>query len=146
MRQIRTSWVKPTSCDIWDTPLLSSGFSFFGFEWSKRRPPRAATREVLGKHNQSYRFWWSYASILERFVNSFLHLTLSKTNKTDSARRVAAHRAEPYMLIGWNSSQTGLPVKWALSALSWFDNSCVCFPPAMVSCCSVSLRLRYHQR
>ena len=87
-------------------PLFGSwrkGFTglFSGFECPKRRPPRAATREVFGKCNirtfVSDEVMLAYRSVLSTL---FLHLTLSKTDKTDSARQVAARRAEPYMLIG----------------------------------------------
>ena len=68
------------------------------FECPKRRPPRAATREVFGKCNirtfvsdEVMLAYWSVLSTLF-YIKLFL--------KADSARRVAAHRAEPYMLIG----------------------------------------------
>ena len=54
---------------------------FSGFECPKRRPPRAATREVFGKCNirtfvsdEVMLAYWSVLSTL------FLHLTLSKTD------------------------------------------------------------------
>ena len=97
---------------------------------AKRRPPWAATREVFGKCNirtfVSDKVMLAYWSVLSTLFHIKLFL------KADSARRVAAHRAEPYMLIGWNSSQTGLPVKWALSALSWFEGSWVAYSTSHV--------------
>ena len=79
----------PCICPLFGSRRKSFTGLFSGFECPKRRPPRAATREVFGKCNirtfVSDEVMLAYRSVLSTL---FLHLTLSKTDKTDSARHV----------------------------------------------------------